>query len=320
MSASRALEERIRAALAVIVDTTPVGNDLGDLQERANARSRSYRLSPLRTFAAAFVSVVLVGGLLLWLAPEGPSDSENIALPAPSSASSLSENGGGAPEPTGGDEEVEFVEARYEVALAGECAATNQGFPSATIRIWGPAADGNYRVELEYPDGSSESLVTDSLVNVEPRKIWYGKTGNQQIGDKLARSDCLDAGATSPNAAFERVVLLQAALLVSADNLVTADGASIADGLLEQEPTRVETVVDVPSNVYVFPGLRTQSIWLDPEARRVQKRATEVVDAAGATVVSETITVLARGRTRVESAWFDGSQLPLYSSTAGAGG
>ena len=84
MSMSREQEERVHHALSVLVDSTPSGvefEDLGDVELTARTNGR-FRLTGAWAFAAAFVLVIVSGGLSMWAAglgqPSEPADGDLI--------------------------------------------------------------------------------------------------------------------------------------------------------------------------------------------------------------------------------------------------
>jgi hypothetical protein len=287
MTLEKQQKERLRIAAAVLADATPVGVEFDELTNTTLKRSEGRpRSSPFGIAAAiAVLFGVVATGLLIF----NTEPAANLVT-------------------------VESATADYEVEVPPDCDVLHQTFDSVLITVWGPEpVDGLFRVNLEYPDGTSEWFIVDDLVNTHERRVWSNSAGERFIGSGIPDPSCPtsigEQGADTPNR-FLDSALLRIALLVSGENLVTDNGQTFSDRLTEQQPSGTEVIDGVNTLVYsdTFNGIRS-TIWFDEAASRVQKMSTQFADGGW----SQTLTVIDRGTMSMEPDFFDTDNVPLYT-------
>jgi hypothetical protein len=293
MKLSKPTEERLRNAFGVLVDEAPVGAEFDDLSEVFVRRGQD---QPIRRRVSPTTGVVVALGLMTLLFVAVWTLSSEPAAPMIT---------------------VDHIEATYEVSVPTDCDAAHDNYSSAEVDIWGPGPEGLFRIELGYPDGSSEWFIVDNLVNIEARSIWSPVTGQSYIGEGLPNPSCPSGSGPSPNR-FVDNILYQLGLIVSGDNLVTIDGTTYTDALARLEPDRQELVAGVETDVFTTvtqTGLRS-TVWFDEESRRVQRLTREWAGQDGR-FFSEAITVTSRTATDVSSDLFGIEDILLYSFSRG---
>lgn len=232
-----------------------------------------------------------------------------------------------------GGNRVDYVRIEYVQSVPDECTGvlTRSGvWESATIEVWGPDSNGKARLDLTYPDGSSEVLVIEGLLTeTGARKIWSSTEPGQPPGSQLLTWSCVPPEpiefTPEVEARIDHAIPILG-LFVSMD-LVMPGMEENLFVLIQQQlgpDAERESIDGVESSRLSSQGppeavesgySYEQVIWVDLEEARLQQQVTRLDTPDG--VVALRWTVVERGRENVGLDHFSTRDIPLFSVNQG---
>ena len=230
----------------------------------------------------------------------------------------------------GGGVGVDYLRIDYEQSPADACDGTfiDSGglWDSATLEIWGPNRDGLYRLEMTYPDGSTNSAVIEDLLSLTGGERVFVSSSAESIGSDLSTWRCLGGGSFGriDIAVYQDFVRIGLGFFKTMDTRVPGRSATVFHELTtpqyfegvafshdgEDEIAGVSTEV-FSHRFTTGPNEVLRRYWVDMTGHRTQKQQTRValVDSA----FNQELTVVERGRDRVALDFFDTAGLMLTS-------
>ena len=233
----------------------------------------------------------------------------------------------------GGGTAVDYVRIEYgqspSEACGGNLVEGGGAWEEATLEIWGPNRDNLYRLEMTFPDGSSEFAVVADLLSLTGSERIFTPRPEVRMGSELTRWRCSEASTgsfgTIDIANYQDFSRIGLGFFITMDTRVPGRSATVFQELttpqffegvtfshdggdvIDRVETEVFTHRFTPGPYEVF-----RRYWVDMPAERVQRQETGI-EFEGGTFVQE-LTVVERDRDRVALDFFDTTGLVQVSA------